>query len=405
MSVSESILSPDHDVRTIGLVSGAHGISHFYQLVLPPLFPILHFEEGYSFTELGLLIAIFYLVSGVVQPLAGFLVDRIGPRSVLYFGIALASLACSAYALADNLNAFIVLVIVAGVGNGVFHPADYTVLSHNVSERRVGKGFSFHAFGGYIGYAIAPVVMVTLASLFGWRGALLAAGFVGFAFLVLLISTGHRLVQVGTDTAGTTPRAMKDHAALLLSPVVIGCFLFFCVAAMAQIGLQTFAPSALLKLFETEITVSNIGVTAFLVAVTSGILSGGVLADRTQRHHLVTVLCLIPPAAMTLLPAWFDLSHLSMWTVLAIIGFFFGLLIPSRDMLVRAAAPRHSSGKVFGVVYSGLDVGSALTPIAFGWFLDHALAHWVFLGAAICFVAGIGAIALSRLNITTASDP
>ena len=400
MTATTEALPAQADVRTIGLVSSAHSLSHFYQLVLPPLFPILHFEEGYSYTELGSLIAIYYLISGLVQPAAGFLVDRVGPRPVLYVGIVVCVLACAGYAAADSYSQFVLLVVLAGAGNGVFHPADYTVLSHNISERRVGKGFSFHAFGGYVGYAIAPVTIITLATALGWREALLMAGLMGAMYFGALIAFGHAHIQVEVDPAEADEDGAKGHVALLFTPVIIGCFLFFCVGAMAQIGLQTFAPSALLILHDTAVTVSTTGITVFLVAVTLGILCGGVLADRTERHHLVAIACLIPPAVFVLLPIWFELNAFALWGVFALIGFPFGLLIPSRDMVVRAAAPRHSSGKVFGVVYSGLDVGSAITPVAFGWLLDRELAVWVFVVVSASLLMGIAALLLSRLGQT-----
>lgn len=398
MNASTDILPGRADVRTIGLVSSAHSLSHFYQLVLPPLFPLLHFEEGYTYTELGSLVALYYLLSGLVQPAAGFLVDRVGPRPVLYAGIVLCVVACAGYAAVDNYIQFVAMAVLGGIGNGVFHPADYTVLSRNVSEARVGKGFSFHAFGGYVGYAIAPITIISLATAVGWREALLIAGLAGAVFLVFLITFGHSHIQTRNESDETVPQDAKSHAALLLTPTIIGCFLFFCAAAMAQIGLQTFAPAALFNLYQTAVTVSTAGITVFLVAVTLGILSGGVLADRTKRHHLVAIVCLIPPAVLVVLPAWFELTAVELWSMLAVIGFVFGLLIPSRDMIVRAAAPRHSSGKVFGVVYSGLDVGSALTPIAFGWVLDNDLAAWVFIAVGACFAIGIIAILLSRVG-------
>ena len=398
MNTTTDVLPGRADVRTIGLVSSAHSLSHFYQLVLPPLFPILHFEEGYTFTELGSLVALYYLISGLLQPAAGFLVDRIGPRPVLYAGIVLCVVACAGYAAADTYLQFVVLALLGGVGNAVFHPADYTVLAQNVSERRVGKGFSLHAFGGYAGYSLAPVTIITLTTAFGWRDALLIAGLLGALFLIVLVVFGHSYLQVSKESDDGAPSDTRSSKSLLFTPTIIGCFLFFCAAAMAQIGLQTFAPSALLSLYETAVTVSTTGITVFLVAVALGILAGGVLADWTTRHHLVAILCLIPPAILAALPAWFEFGALQLWVLFAVIGFVFGLLIPSRDMIVRAAAPRSSSGKVFGVVYSGLDVGSALTPVAFGWLLDRHLAAWVFIVVGASFAIGILAIFLSTMT-------
>ena len=281
--------------------------------------------------------------------------------------------------------------------NSVFHPCDYTVLSHKVSEGRVGKGFGVHAFAGYAGYAVAPVTMVWLAGPLGWRGAVTAAGLAGLGFLGVLLLAGHRSIHVERregDTRADGASLTTELGALATPPVVL-CFLFFCAIAMAQIGLQTFTPAALSLLFDTPAAISNGAVTAFLLAVTAGILGGAFLADRTRDHHLVAVGCLIPPTIVFLLPGFSELPTAALWLLYAIAGVSTGMMIPSRDMLVRAVAPKHASGKVFGFVYSGLDVGSAGVPIVFGWLLDHGHAPWAFVCMSIGYVLAIGAVAFT----------
>ena len=71
------------DARTIGLIGVAHGTSHFFHLLLPPLFPLFIRDFGFSYSELGLLVSTFFVISGIGQALAGFLVDRVGARPVL----------------------------------------------------------------------------------------------------------------------------------------------------------------------------------------------------------------------------------------------------------------------------------------------------------------------------------
>ena len=395
VSATSTTLSLHRDTRVIGLVGTGHGFSHFYQLALPPLFPLMHLEEGWSYTQLGVLVAVLYTVSGVLQPVAGFVVDRVGPRLILYFGLGLCATATGFFSIATSYPLMVVLVALVGVGNSVFHPCGFTILSHNVSEHRVGRGFGVHAIGGYAGYAAAPVSMIWLATYLGWREALLLAGLLGVAFLVILISAGHPLLK-STDAAQVPAVDNQSASTLLLTPVVVACFFFFCLIAMAQIGLQTFAPSALLDLFQTPVTISNSGLTTFLLGTAGGVLVGGVIADRTKHHHTVAALCLIPPALLSALPGFVDFGVVGLWSILTLIGFSYGLLIPSRDMVVRSVAPRHASGRIFGVVYSGLDVGGAFTPVVFGWFLDHGYAAATFVCVALCFATASALILVSR---------
>ena len=395
MSTTGAFSRVGRDARVIGLVGSAHGFSHFYQLALPPLFPLMHQDLGWSYTELGALVAVLYGVSGILQPVAGFVVDKVGPRLMLYLGLGLCTISIAAMSMTNSYPSMLMLAALVGVGNAVFHPCDYTILSNQVAENRVGRGFSIHAFGGYAGYAAAPITMIWLAQWMGWKQALLLVALIGMGFLIVLVSWGHPLLQeAGDKDTRSTPT--ESNTELLLTPVVLVCFLFFCLTAMAQIGLQTFAPASLLELFTVPVTVSNTGLTAFLAGSALGVLAGGVIADRSRNHRRVTALCLIVPTLLSVLPGYVELDTAGLWATFTLTGLSFGLLIPSRDMVVRAAAPRHASGRIFGVVYAGLDVGSAVTPVVFGWLIDHGRASWVFLGVSLCFATAAGTILLSR---------
>ncbi len=390
MSAIAASVELRRDVRVIGWVGGAHGASHFYQLALPPLFPFIHAQQDVSYTQLGFLIAVFYFFSGVFQPFAGFLVDHIGPRRVLYTGIGSMAVATALYGVAPNYWALLLLVSLSGLGNAVFHPADYTILSHRVAEQRVGRAFSFHALVGFAGYAAAPLIMIGLASQFGWRAAAIIVGIAGVGFLAMLRGNGHELLEVIKAEPGqSAPVSIGGQLQVLKRLVVIACFLLFCLSAMGQIGLQTFTASALFTLFQTPLTVGNAAVTSFLLATCVGIVCGGMIADRTTRHQGLAMVCLAFPAVAGVIPGFVALSSGGLWFVLAIMGLGFGMQIPLRDMLVRAIAPRHSSGKVFGFVYSGLDVGGMITPVLFGWLVDRHLVPWMFACIGACFALAI----------------
>ena len=246
------------DVALIGLVGLAHGISHFSQLLLPPLFPWLKDAFGVSFTELGLLMTIFFVVSCVVQAASGFVVDRFGPRPVLFGGLALLGLAAFGYAASPSYGVLALCTVVAGVGNGVFHPVDFTLLNRKVHASRLGHAFSAHGITGSLGWALAPVLMVPLAMAYSWRVALASAGALAFVGLAVLWLNREQLaldmavpkradLGVGagaTATATTTSAGAEGSFDFLTIPAVWMCFGFFFFFAASLSGVQTFAPAA-----------------------------------------------------------------------------------------------------------------------------------------------------------------
>jgi len=382
------------DTRLITLIGIAHGWSHFYQLALPPLFVLIHTELGLTYTQLGVLVTIFYVFSGVLQPAAGFVVDRFGPRRVLYAGIAAMAIGTILFGVIPGYAGMLFAVVIAGTGNAVFHPADFTILSHNVSEQRVGRAFGIHAFVGFLGYAFAPMSMWWLANHLGWRAAVIIAGVAGLCFLLALwaLDRGGLEVQPGEREASTQP-SMGAELRAFMSVAIIACFLFFFATAMAQIGLQTFSASALYALFETPMVIGNTAITLFLFATALGVLGGGVLADRSRHHHIVAMACLVLPVVLIVVPGYVQLSTETLWIVFVLVGVGLGLSIPARDMLVRALAPEKARGKVFGFVYAGLDVGSAVTPAFFGWLLDAGHVPWIFASLGVFFALAIFAAA------------
>ena len=129
--------------------------------------------EGYGIGELALLTSIFFVVSSFSQVGSGFLVDRYGARPVLFIGLFLLALATGGFAFFNNYPAMIVLSFLGGLGNSVFHPADYSILNGSISESRVGRAYAIHGFGGLIGYAVTPYGMYLMGSSFGWQTTML----------------------------------------------------------------------------------------------------------------------------------------------------------------------------------------------------------------------------------------
>lgn len=398
-------LDTGRDTRVIGLVSGGHFFSHFYGLCLPPLFPLLKADFGVSYAALGLLIACYSLIGGIGQGGVGFLVDRCGARYVLVAGLALNATAIAAMGFAPDFRTLLALAILAGLGNSVFHPADYAILSGSVSERRLGRAFSVHTFSGVLGWAAAPLTMVFLDARMGWRAALMVVGLAGLAALAVI---AHQGAMLRSDTDRRAAALGKGHGgaekrglSLLLTRPILLMFGFFLATEVAMVGIFAFSVSALRQIHGTALDLANAALTAFLVAGAAGVLVGGVLADQSRRHEVLAAVLLGASASFFLAPAFLAMGPVVLLAVFAIAGFAMSAAWPARDMLVRAVTPSGESGKVFGFVSMGLSVGAGVAPVAFGWFLDIGQAPWVFLVAtAFTVIALLSALAVGWVGRT-----
>lgn len=368
------------DAGVIGLVGLAHMVSHFSQLILPPLFPWLKDALGVSYTELGFLMTIFFVVSCGVQTASGFLVDRFGPRPILFGGLALVAVAAFGYAAAPNYGTLALLAVVGGMGNGVFHPADYTLLNRKVSPRRLGHAYSVHGITGSLGWALGPAVVVPLAIAFHWRVALAAAGAIATAVLLVL------WLRRATLELQPVPRAAAAGAAVeagslgfLRIPAVWMCFAFFFLTAGVLTGVQTFAPMAARHLLGMPLALVAVCVTTYMVCSAGGVFVGGFLASDPARCERV-VAAGFGVAAVFALAIGFGAVPAAVVPVLfGAMGFASGIASPSRDLLVKRSTPDNATGRVYGVVYSGLDVGQAIAPLVFGALMDQGRFRGVWL--------------------------
>jgi len=362
---------PQADGRIIGIVGAAHGGSHFFHLVLPPLFPWLRDAFGVSYTELGFVMTLFFITSGLLQAPAGFVVDRFGAVRVLASGLFLLGVGTLLAATAPVYWALLPAAVILGIGNSVFHPADYAILGQKVARHRMGRAFAVHTAGGTMGWAIAPAAMAALASTGSWRAALLVASLMGFGLAALVWANRETLEtphHAGRATAGANP--FKEYLAAIGSAPILICFAFFFFQAAVYIAVQGFMPLTLHELHAVPMVVATVTVTAFMLGNTAGNLGGGYIADRSGRHQAIIASGLAASAVVMLAIGRYPLDHVTLYGLVALAGVFFGLTTPSRDMLVRRAAPEGSTGKIFGFVYSGLDVGAMLAPVGLGWLLD-----------------------------------
>lgn len=373
----------------IGLVGSAHALSHYFQLVLPPLFPLLRDEFGVSWSLLGMIVGTFYVASGVSQFLSGFAVDRFGARPVMFAGLALLAGGTVLAGFAPGIGWLFVFAALMGVGNGVFHPVDFAILNANVATNRLGHAYSVHGIGGSLGYAASPIVTFALASAIGWRPALVATGIAG------LVALGVLATQRADLTSRAAHGGSMSHAGaanLFRQPAILACFAYFALVTAAATGLQTFSPAVLNVAFDVPLALATSAVTAFLLGGAAGIVAGGFLAVRTTRHDRVAAIGLALGAALLLTTVVAPPTFATVLPLFAAIGVVTGATGPSRDMIVRNATPEGATGRVYGFVYSALDVGATIGPIWFGFMLDHALGQAVFAGAAACFVVAIATV-------------
>ena len=373
------------DATVISLVGFAHGTSHFFHFVLPPLFPYLMQEFGLTFTQVGALMTTFFVVSGVGQALAGFVVDRVGSLKVLCGGIALLGASGLVLASAPNYALLFAGAAVAGLGNSVFHPADFTLLNRRVSTSRLGHAFSVHGLSGSLGWAAAPVFVLAIAHAAGWRAAAVGASLVGFAALSFVF-LNRRLLDDAQLVAAEPPKRTGGSFAFLGLPVVWMCFAFFMLAVMAFGGLQNFAPPIFERTYGVTLAFATTGLTAYLLGNAAGTATGGFFASQgVHQDRLVAIalgsaaLCAISLASGAL-PSW------SLVAVMAAMGFGSGFSGPSRDILVRRAATSTfgsaAYGRIYGFVYSGIDTGLAIAPIVFGHLMDAGRYSGVLWGVA-----------------------
>ncbi len=376
----------------IALVSAAHFVSHFFIMLLPPLFVFIREDYGVSYTQLSLAFVAFNVVTALLQTPTGFVVDRFGARPLLAAGLALGGGAFAVAALAQSFWLFVAMFAVAGLANTVYHPADYTLLSQRVSPSRMGPAFAIHTFSGMLGGAAAPGALLLLYQIVGWRGAFLAAAMLGIAAaLVIAVSRGleHDRAAADAKGAGEAHSTAAGGLRLLLSLPILQNLLFFVLVTLATTGLQNFSIVTLGALYATPLGLANTALSGYLLLTAIGVLSGGIVAARTKRHALVAAAGLAGGALIVLLIGSIDVGAALLVLFMALAGFLNGIIMPSRDLIVRESTPPGAFGKVFGFVTSGYNIGGIIAPPVFGAMLDHGTPRAVFFFMAAAFLVSV----------------
>jgi len=380
-------------VRTISLVALVHGLSHFFQIATAVVFPLIKDDLEVSYAALGGTVALYYGVSGICQTLAGFAVDRFGARRVLFCGLVLSTAGALIAGFAHNYQMLLVAALVGGIGNSVFHPCDFSILNARVNKQRLGYAFSWHGIAGSLGYAAAPSYAIAMVGTTGWRGALLGAAALGAVVIAFLVTQRDLLYVEPADARRTAAHGgLAADLKILGSAPILMCFGYFLLISVGFIAIQTFGVAAMISLYGTSAVFASAALSSYLIGAAAGIFTGGFVAVRTSRHDLVAVTGMAVSACLmfVLASAWLPAALLPVF--FALIGFSSGMTNPSRDLIVRATTPAGSTGKVYGFVYSGLDVGSILTPVLFGWLLDHGHASAVFYSVVVALALTIATV-------------
>jgi len=382
----------NNDVRIISLVCSAHFVSHFYILVLPPLFPFIREFYGVSYTQLGFALTAFNVTTALCQTPAGFLVDRIGARVVLVAGLVLGATCLAIVGAIPSFWLLVGMFAIFGVSNGVYHPANYALLSQLVSNERAPQAFSTHIFAGFLGTAVTPATMLILQQWLGWQGAFLAASVMGFAVALVIALQPAWLFEAPPKPRRPASEQPKDDKAgwsLLLSGPILLNLMFFVMITFATTGVQNYSVVALGEAFGTPLGLANTALTVNLMLSAFGVLVGGLLATRFGRPEWIATFCFIGLAITAFAIGATDLGIVYLIVMMSLNGFVNGLMQPSRDMIVRAVTPEGQFGKVFGFVTTGFNIGGIIAPLMFGYVMDAGYPRAVFF-----LVSGLAVVAI-----------
>jgi FSR family fosmidomycin resistance protein-like MFS transporter len=386
-------LQPEHspvrtEAKVIGLVSFAHLLSHVYMLVLPPIFPAISADIGVTYTALGLALTAFAITTGVLQTPVGFLVNRLGGRTVLISGLFLNALAIVLAGFITSFWQLIGLMLLAGIGSSVFHPADYAILTGQVSVRRIGRALSIHTLGGNLGFLFAPPMMVAIAAVTNWRVALMVVGGIGLVLALVMLVMSSALSRDGQQKE----RKPDNWRKLVTNPVVMSLFVFYVLSSASNSGVVYFSVAAFKDIYGIPVAATAAALTAYQFMTFVMVLPGGWLADKVENHELVLAICFGLSGVLVVICG---LGSLPFWIVIGLFGIaggLRGLVNSSRDVTVRHAATDVSAGTLFGFVTTGFSGGQIIGPTLYGWLLDFGHPQLVFWASA-----GFSTLALTTM--------
>ena len=386
-------------IKVVGLVSLGHCLNHLYTMVVPPLIVIWVALFDVSYTAMGIVMAVMAISSAVSVVPVGFLVDRVPARLVLITGLIVSALATIGFGLAQSYNELLICALFAGLGNTVFHPCGYTILSATVPKAWLGRAFSVHTFSGYAGFALTPAIIGLAILYWDWRGALVALGVLGLAVAAAMyvfrddLRDDRNAAEAQNSESGSGRRG--DFQLLFSLPVMM-CFLFFLFTTISYWGFDSFLPASLFEHHGIPESIGTFGLTVFFGFSAVGILIGGVIADRTTRHGQIAVFGFSIAATCILLVGELSAGVVLIFVLIGMAGIGAGIVTPSRDLIVRQVTPAGQTGKVFAFMTLAMDSGSFIAPPVFGYMMDQGDTVWLFRLAAIMLVLSIFTVTATR---------
>lgn len=386
------------EISLIAILTGGHFFSHAYQVLLAPLFAIIAIELKVSYIELGAILSAYSLASFIFQIPTGMLVDKFGPRWFLLGGLTFISSCIVLMGLSHSYWPLVLLSFLAGMGDSVFHPSGYKIMSARIREENLGKAYAVHNFSGYVGWFAVPLSMTFLAGLYGWRGAVIVAGLLGLAMAAILFLNRNLLNSdsfPSPENSIVEEIAKEDNEALgrwamMVSLPMLMLLVFYATTSMANSGIRGFSPVILPKLYGMSDFAANFSLTMWFGGSMAGVLLGGIVADKFKRFDLVASMGYITGAVVIALVGFQIFSDLAVPYAYLFGGFMIGVISPSRDMMVRTIAPPERMGQAFSFVSMGFGVGGFVGPIIFGWVLDNSSAEFVFLAGAGMLLVALG---------------
>ena len=394
----------DRTTRVNLLIGTGHFLSHFYMLCLPPMFVVWQQAFDVSFAQLGMTVALMSVTTAVLQTPVGFLVDKHGARGFLVGGTALMTVTMGLMGFATEFWQILVLCVLSGIGNSVIHPADYAILTGSVPKERMGRAFAIHTFNGNLGFFLAPPVMAGLMLLLGWRGTLMLVGALGVPLVAAILMQSSILVDQAKPKPVHTGPQISGRALLLTKPMLL-FFGFFLLSSMAGAGIQSWLITVLHQVKNMGIAEASTTLTFYMAGATSGVLVGGYVADRIKRHLTFASVLTIISAALLLWVAAFSLPDVAVFALMFGSGLAVGCSRTPRDLMVKDSAPPGQIGKVFGFISSGLPLGSAITPIPFGFIIDQGHPELILVLVAIILLLSLLCVGTARLAVNHAATP
>lgn len=392
------------EVKIVGLVGAGYFMNAFFLLVLPPLFPLIKADLGLSYTALGGLITAYALATSGAQIPLGVLVDRVGARWVLMGGMLVLSTSFILVGVSSSYAGLLALMLLGGIANGVFQPADYAILSSVIDRKRLGRAFSAHSSLGYLGLVFAPGIMTVAAEWWDWRGAAVLSGLLGLVVLAAMV-TGRTLLisEVRSHRRSRRgERATRSRAlAAFITPAILWFVVLHVLLHAAGTGIRSFSVSAAIELHGMPLDLANGALSLFYGGSVVGVIAGGIAADRVRRPAYLVAALLASGAAVYASAGALQVAPILMFLGFGVAGALHGGVRPARDMLVREAAGQGNLGTVFASVSAAGQIGGAAAPIVLGWLMDRGEPALVFHAFAVIGVLAAGVVLAARRAMRT----